>query len=242
MSQTEYKDLPENRRHRYRRLDGGLTVALYAGVTIVVLSLVFAAWFGYFASVVGTVHGANDRIPQILLAVIFVVFAAYAGIWTANISSKNVKFLRNFELSAIIAVPFALLTFVLINVLYTGNLVPHLIGLLCGIVVICAYFIIGTTYFRKSVRVRTYFNSGEYMKKSVFFKKLPAPLPAAKDLEPEVKLERAFVSSDYKPVTIMNSEKPKVCPACGGQNYADDKYCSCGEPLEVPDPPTAPAT
>jgi hypothetical protein len=231
MSQTEYKDLPENRRHTYRRLEGTLAAAIYAGVTIAVLSLVFAAWFGYFASVVGTVHGENDRILQLLLAVVFVVFAVYVGIWSANISSKNVKFLRNFEISAVIAVPFALFTFVLINALYPGNLVSHVIGLLCGVVAICAYFIIGTTYFRKSVRVRTYFNSDEYMKKSVFFKKSAAPLPAAKDIEAEAKLERVFVNKDYQPVTIINSEKPKVCPACGGQNYADEKVCACGEVL-----------
>lgn len=86
-----------------------------------------------------------------------------------------------------------------------------------------ALLIISIFYFSKSVRVRTYLGSDEYMKKSKFNKRTVPPVPAdgSDMLEHEKQVE-------YQ----KEHRKEWFCAKCGAANSHIVKMCvKCGEPM-----------
>ena len=91
------------------------------------------------------------------------------------IRRKDPRFLRFYEIIMLVVAGLAVATAIFSGFRNVGNLISGLLGAGIG-------FAIWTTYFRKSVRVRTYFGSDQYLRRSIFFKNAQAPAPA--DIQP----------------------------------------------------------
>lgn len=105
---------------------------------------------------------------------------------------------------------------------YSGGILP---GLTAGMVIFM--IVIGATglslmslYYARSVRVRTYMGSADYLRKSLFNKNTASPLPADGSDQPGV------VSPDV--AVIFDPKKQWYCTQCGRINENYTTTCRCG--------------
>jgi len=219
---NDFNDSQQERKHPYRRLGGDLHTAMtiIRGIASTLLAIAAAlVLFGMFAPREVTTTFLQD-IGLLGMIVFLALTAILMFVCTALVTDRSTNFLCIFELSAIVGVLFAACALI-------GCVGLNIVVGVGALVLDAAYFVLFTRYFTSSVRVRTYFNSDEYLRKSIFFKNKTSVAPAAPDLVDQPKLERIKVSKDYKPT--RHTEKPKVCRVCGAQNYANETRCPCGE-------------
>ena len=171
--EPEYEKFP----HPYQKLGGWL--GLIALIKIIGLASLLVS--GLIGLAGASVTGILLKLIQpslegvgIFVFIIFILYALRFGIdlaFVMMILKKNPRFLRYFEL---LNIPGLALT--VISIISSGF--KGLSGQAYSFVYQTAYFIILSVYFIKSVRVRTYFGSGEYLRRSILFKKCKAPAPA----------------------------------------------------------------
>ena len=162
-------------RGQYSRLGGFLAFIAYgqaAGAVLMGISLIltlaafarYRQYFAYFGGAYSSLYG---------FAVFFAVAATALGMFVClklfnMIRNRDANCLRFYETLILVE---GVLYFFLIAAGGNGRYVSGLIGMGIG-------FFVFTTYFRKSVRVRTYFGSDAYLKRSIFFKNCVPPDPA----------------------------------------------------------------
>ena len=106
-----------------------------------------------------------------VINVVHVVIVGYLTIkYFLMIKRREAKFFRYFEIEVILAVCMYLVVLIILP----GFDSQGILQLLASVAGIAIWF----TYFSKSVRVRTYFGSDEYLRRSIFLKEVSSPEPA----------------------------------------------------------------
>ena len=100
-----------------------------------------------------------------------IVIAFFIIKYFSMIINKNARFFRYFEIATIINICTNLANIIIQPGFNPPSIVRNMLAFTIGAAL---WF----TYFSKSVRVRTYFGSDEYLRRSIFLKKLPSPEPA----------------------------------------------------------------
>ena len=171
--EPEYEKFP----HPYHKLGGWLGLIVLIKIiglaTLLVSSLIGLAG----ASVIGILIKLIEPSLEGVGIVVFTIFILYAlrfGIdlaFVMMILKKNPRFLKYFEL---LNIPGLALT--VISIISSGFKELSVQAYIFDNQAV--FFIILSVYFIKSVRVRTYFGSGEYLQRSILFKKCKVPAPA----------------------------------------------------------------
>ena len=229
--QPEYTRYP----HPYHKLGGFLAFIAYAqlvGIGLMVFAFVvgLAATLRYW-EFLGAIAGIS----------LLVQFAGYgvACFFCAKFSSmlrkKDPKFLRFYELTMLTmcAISLAVLGFSGFRS-FSMEMLQSLLSAVLG-------FLIWTTYFRKSVRVRTYMGSDAYLKYSIFFKNATAPEPADKVPQPVPPMATGFpappAANGYSPPPTASgfpaappyAPAGNPCAACGAALSQEAQFCTkCG--------------
>jgi hypothetical protein len=105
---------------------------------------------------------------------VYIIAAVLGIVFAVMVARKNPKFLLYYEVVMIISVGIGLVAMFVSGVVEPSNIRSILTSVVS--------FIIWTAYFRKSVRVRTYMGSEEYLRKSIFSKKSVSPIPVVPDV------------------------------------------------------------
>jgi hypothetical protein len=100
---------------------------------------------------------------------------------TGFLNFYETAILLNMGIIIIAAIMFGMYTQSMLGV-FSSYAFGRIIGSVVGILIFVAIgFGIWLSYFSKSVRVRTYFGTDEYLKKSIFCKNVTPPEPAVPD-------------------------------------------------------------
>jgi len=173
LPEPEYEKCP----HPYHKLGGWLGLIVFIQIfglaSIFVLGLVALG----SASILGGLLRLIGKSLEGFDVVALIIFLGFALRFCLDLAffvmilTKNPRFLRFYELLNITGLALTVFT----------TIASGFKGLSSQIYIFvnqAVYFIILSVYFIKSVRIRTYFGSGEYLKRSVLFKKCKAPAPA----------------------------------------------------------------
>ena len=175
---TQYTSYP----HPYHRLGGWLAFIAYG--SLVAAGLMVLAAIISLVSIVGVLRAYSGYLGMLgpVIWLLYVIELAGDGFicvfglkFFSMIRRKDPRFLRFYEIIMLVVAGLAVATAIFSGFRNVGNLVSGLLSAGIG-------FAIWTTYFRKSVRVRTYFGSDQYLRQSIFFKNAQAPAPA--DIQP----------------------------------------------------------
>jgi ribosomal protein L40E len=238
--EPEYEKHP----HPYHSLGGWLgfiTYGLLVGVALlVVLTFITFIQVAQMAKWLGALGGW-------LVFVQFVLFAGFGFVaffcvkMFIMIRNKNPRFLRFYELMTLLCGVIYIFTLILSGFRNFG-------GTILSIVEQGVIFAIWSTYFRKSVRVRTYFGSDEYLRRSIMFKNAQAPEPA--DTQPYVAPQPTYTppqnqsyeqpyQQSYAPEASASGASAQgtvFCSKCGAALAVGAMFCgSCGETRVVTD-------
>lgn len=224
--------------HPYHKLGGFLKVIVvfcYIGVVISLLRIIseistygntkhMMLIMGY--SFTGGVH-ACALISMIGAILIHIVSAVILYSFAKMIVSKDSAFLGFIQRASltliIVLAVFNLLMLLWQNSIVGGRMVgaAGIAGYIVGSVLLWVIgMLVWTIYFARSVRVRTYMGSDDYLRKSLFNKNTASPIPAD--------------GSDKHPYTANPSSQPFdpqtqwKCPECGKINAKYVGTCGCG--------------
>ena len=171
MGSAEYHRYP----HPYHRLGGWLMVCVVCTyIYLIAESIVLfisniqtfrilnmaAQWGG---------PTAEAWFKIILFDLVFIAYLVYVFRFLGMIRNKDPLFLRNYHILGVILVGFSFF-YSWVNRGFISGVFSALIQ---GII-----FYIYIQYFARSVRVRTYMGSDEYLRQSIFSKDAPSPVPA----------------------------------------------------------------
>lgn len=176
--------------HPYQKLGGWLAFFSYASLVLGFLCIIGFILVLIGAGSLNSLLGGNAGGFIILAALVYYGGATFACIRLFQmIQSRDVMFVHFFEKTIIIL--FAGMIFFMFLVIgylgstwgeyssifvssFLGEVLPEFVSGGVG------FFLI-LRYFEKSVRVRTYFGTDEYLRKSIFLKDKPSPEPAVPD-------------------------------------------------------------
>ena len=186
--------------HPYQKLGGWLLFIFVCQIIGLVLD-VFYLLMGF--DIISMLPSGSESMTMFLVILLVASSCISIGlgiVFLILLYKRNTKFLLFYEIISII--------FILLSVVTLSNELSEVREFVIQI----ASFLLWSTYYRKSVRVRTYFGSDEYLRKSIFSRNAQAPEPAV------------YETSDDQ-ATIS-------CTKCGNPQPSDQKFCSnCGEPL-----------
>jgi len=115
---------------------------------------------------------ATSFVFATVMSVVHIVVIAFLTIkYFLMIKNKDARFFRYFEIEAIFGVCMSVAMLIVLRDFGVGSRVGSLI---LGVIGIFLWF----NYFSNSVRVRTYFGSDEYLRRSIFLKNVRSPEPA----------------------------------------------------------------
>ena len=222
-TEPEYEKHP----HPYHTLGGWLGFITYAQpIAVGLIALMCIIGFFQMTQWLRYMGGfyAAWTVFSFLIELAGYAICSFFGIkFFTMIRSKNPQFLRFYEILMIVLLSIYAVTcfMLLVGGVSPGTLVRSFADILVAIAVFCAW----TAYFRKSVRVRTYFGSDEYLRRSVFSKNAQSPVPA--DMQPYVAPMPYAQPYSPQPTTHDQSSAPAYAPVS-----AADAFCSrCGAPL-----------
>ena len=195
-----------NARHPYHTLGGWLAFFAYAWAATVVLSVVSCIIsIGWVASVGGTLRSQMGIVGGtiypiiVLLYVIILALCGYVCFFYGKlfymILKKNINFFKWYEIMTLVEAVYLIVTYCLtMNAVGTfADMLPGrsmaggilkgsmFSGVFIGSLIFVVRKGIVFLYFINSVRVRTYFGTDAYTKKSLFFKRVRLPDPAVPD-------------------------------------------------------------
>ena len=161
--------------HPYHRMGGWLTFFTYVPVAFLIVLdfLIVLVGIPLIVELLSRNTFSSDTQFQLIVAVVGFGLASVFG-WKTFIGllRGSFSFLKNFELFSILfIVTCCVMHFRFAQFEGLGNGVAILLALII-------ISIIWMVYFLKSVRVRTYFTSDEYLRRSIFFKWVKSPIPA----------------------------------------------------------------
>lgn len=200
--------------HPYHRLGGWL--GFIAWIEIISCGLLALSYLSGLPSFFMTIKywGGLAAVLARLIQLTCFGLAAFIGIKLFfMIKNKSPRFLRFYEIQSLLYITGYL--FVLFSSRNYGREYALTQGLGNSIVPV-AGFLIGMIYFLKSVRVRTYMGSGQYLKQSIFLKNCIAPVPA--DTQPYVP------SQQYSPTEHMNPSTDNIMQANGTPLQNENRY------------------
>ena len=148
---------------------GGLMI--FAGVLGLLAMTVGLGAFGGYAMqspVAGLGLGALGLVGGIIILAICGIYAAYYFVLATKIKNRDPSFLRFYHIVSIVLVVLSLL----------GLLGNHESGQIRSFAWQVIWIVLLTMYYVKSVRVRTYMGSDEYIRQSPITKDMEAPQPA----------------------------------------------------------------
>ena len=186
--------------HAYQRLGGFLAVATYrwgilalilAYDTIQILTSLskISSFFSGLPVDAGGVSGALV-VLGILIFIIMGIAVAINLLMFIFLEKKNTVFLKFYEIVAIVVTAIVALCAILILTgignLDMGGFSDKVMSILTGILIpmvfwTAAIYGLWILYFGKSVRVRTYFGTDEYLRRSIFCRKWKYPVPMVPD-------------------------------------------------------------
>ena len=179
--------------HEYQRLGGWLALIAYGCLAGAILTPIegVISLMG-MSSLSSMFAGYLDNMIAVITLFIVIVCGATSYLcfkMFSNILKKDTGFLRFYETIGIVYIgAMVLVTIVASSYMqatlgeYASYFMPSLTGNTIGSVISGALIFAGwTTYFVKSVRVRTYFGTDEYIRKSIFCKNVTPPVPAVPD-------------------------------------------------------------
>ena len=234
----------EKHPHPYHALGGWLAVFAYAQPIIFGL-LIIANLAGIFAMFPLLRWISGFMATRIVFAMIIylICFAAIAFLsikFFLMVRSKDARFFRYYEVALILSVGM----YIVVHTILPGiNALFFFRDILSSGVGIAIWIL----YFSKSVRVRTYFGSDEYLRRSIFLKNVPSPVPA--DMQPYVPPQPyqappsntqqtqqttyqppvAPVSTNEETVTSGSEPEKAFCGQCGKAVSPQASFCSsCG--------------
>lgn len=161
--------------HPYHQLGGWLALITYGLLIGTILTAISAALQVLPLFKYASYLGFKVVLFGLLLLACHIPLLYYCIHMFKAIKAKDSDFLRFYETTMLVLAGIDVAVVVLCKLL--GQYVPTnntIRDLLSAAIV----FAIWLTYFRKSVRVRTYFGSDEYLKRSIFLKNCTAPEPA----------------------------------------------------------------
>ncbi len=182
-------------------------------------------------------YGSGKAIAKIVFAWLFTTaIMALATILSLKMSKlierRNADFLKTWQILFI-----AFIVLVLISGFATGlkSMISTLISLILT-------FVLWNIYFTKSVRVRVYMGSDEYLRNSLFNKNSPSPLqnnapvaqsagyaPVNQPVAPAQPVNPVQPVAPVQPVTPTPQKATEVCPNCGTAVYEGAAFCPiCG--------------
>jgi hypothetical protein len=204
--------------HPYKKLGGWLlALVVMQIIAVALLTIVFIVSMVALAGVFRWL-GISFQFYLIVACAVYIAACIVDLRFTYMVAKRNPRFLRYYDILMIILISVILLEFILIG--FDPDSVGNLIGSLIG-------FLIWRTYFKKSVRVRTYMGSDQYIRMSLFSKNAVPPQPAVPD---EASAPYAGQIHDVHDDYMTEP----VCPNCGFENRGAGKYCAkCGQRLAL---------
>ena len=105
------------------------------------------------------------------------------------IQRKDTGFLYFYEMVCIISHAAMIIMYIIIAIylrsslgVYSSYVMPTLwASLIPSLLILVVAFVLMLRYFGKSIRVRTYFGTNEYLKRSIFLRNTVFPVPAVPD-------------------------------------------------------------
>lgn len=215
----------------YKELGGILkyTVILYKYVAAVMFGLSFIV-----VSIVNirSIHllssfsYGGEAIAKIVFSWLFssaiLVLATVLSIKLGNMIEKRDSAFLNWWQKLFIA----LVALCIITGFFTG-----IKSMISTVITLIITFILWNTYFTKSVRVRVYMGSDEYLRNSLFNKNTPSPIP---NDTPFVQ-QNTYMPPVNQPTELVHQKVSIItCPKCGNAYYDNaDKCPICGNETEI---------
>ena len=165
--------------HPYHKLGGWLRFFVVVWVISVVSTVVSTvsriSEIAYISNINDRYDGGYDGSITLMLIIILAVNVFSLSTEVKQIEMvlrKKPRFLLFYEVVGIVRIAIGILLIIILRVLFSegGSFTDILIAVVSLVIMLC--------YFAKSERVRTYFGSDEYLRRSIFFKKSIAPKPA----------------------------------------------------------------
>lgn len=158
------KQYPES----YNRLGGWLAFFAYMQIVGIILNIVMGIVdISMLAPLIPYLSGWLIFVVVVSLLSYIVPIVFSARLFGA-IRGRSPRFMRIYELQALVVFIMNLIILLMAGGDVTSNEITHLISSVVA-------FFIWTTYFRRSVRVRVYFGTDEYISHSIFFKNTQLP-------------------------------------------------------------------
>jgi len=256
-------ELSTKQPHPYHQLGGWLAFFAYGQpigavgfILIGIIELITTLYGLYYLNQIfggfSGVYGISFYIFLALLAnfAIYTIFIVFAFKFHSMVKRKDPRFFRLFENTLIFFFGLSIILYLVTPYTSFTEIVSYVIS--TALVVV-----IWSLYFSKSVRVRTYFGSDEYLRRSIFLKNVTTPTPA--DVEPytlprsyqappqsyEERAQGSSANDKLEKTSLLvpsakppsgESIKPKniFCLECGNMLPAYAKFCDlCGFRISV---------
>lgn len=182
--------------HPFQRLGGFLAVATYRwGIMALLLTYntiqILTSISSVGAMVSSFTGGAGTGA---ITGIMFLILVVMAGVIAVNflmfffLEKKNTVFLKFYEIVGIVVVSLVVLLSIVIMIgansmgPVSGTVLSMVTGILIPVIFwVVAWYGLWILYFGKSVRVRTYFGTDEYLRRSIFCRKSQYPVPFVPD-------------------------------------------------------------
>jgi len=156
--------------HRYQKLGGWMLFFVIAIIIVATFVILRPFATTYMHIMHSTIFDSIDEFIFlfILLYIPEVIAAIIAMICVAQIFKRKEKFLKYLQLSQFINILARVIARIALIVEFPGILTNRIIDLVITIGVLTAICALTTLYFCKSVRVRAYMGSDDYIAKAIF--------------------------------------------------------------------------
>lgn len=197
-----HRTLPDT--HPYQVMGGWLAVFTYAWLIlgiyfIICIILELVSFVAVTSTTAGFMNGLIGKVtgPLALLVVLYyAVCAALSFNLYSKMKDKETDFLHFYEslfiLSLLVGIVGSFIPYITSPTLlkYLGSNLPQIfISFLKTIVWPTVGFVLTMLYFSKSVRVRTYFGTDKYLRKSRFLASTPSPVSMVEDEKPKKEMD-----------------------------------------------------
>jgi len=160
-----------NRQHPYKRI-GGMLRWFQVSLIIAAIWMPFYLWFQLRTLTAAPLMGAH------ILSITTLIMMLLTQLTMLLLLLRKPIFLRVYEITVLVMLAgFLAYDVYLLFTMGTFMFIVQLFITFWGVGLTCLWFL----YYTRSVRVRTYMGTDEYVKRSIFFKRVTPPNPAVPD-------------------------------------------------------------